>query len=88
MEQSTVQRIQQAYGEKYSHSLMQESKREVSLLLSEDTEQPSSVRERLRQAEQKKQARGQQSKKKNRDSGSDKIFAGVHFERCAPDFSV
>lgn len=50
-EQSAVQRIQQTYGEKYSHSLMQESKREVSRLFSEDTEQPRSVRERLRQAE-------------------------------------
>lgn len=68
MEQSAVQRIQQAYGERYRHSLMQESKREVSRLMNEDTEQPHSVRERLRQAEQKKQAREQQSKKKNRDS--------------------
>jgi chromosome segregation ATPase len=67
-EQSAVQRIQQAYGEKYSHSLMQESKREVSRLLSEDTEQPRSIRERLRQAEEKKQAREQQTKKKSRDS--------------------
>ena len=67
-EQSAVQRIQQTYGEKYNHSLMQESKREVFRLLNEDTEQPRSVRERLRQAEQKKQAREQQSKKKNRDS--------------------
>ena len=67
-EQSAVQRIQQTYGEKYSHSLMQESKREVSRLMNEETEQPRSVRERLRQAEQKKQARKQQPKKKSRDS--------------------
>ena len=67
-EQSAIQRIQQTYGEKYSHSLMQESKREVSRLLSKDAEQPRSVRERLRQAEQKKQTREQQQKKKNRDS--------------------
>ena len=68
MEQRAIQSIRQAYGEKYSHSLMQESKREVSRLLSEDAEQPRSVRERLRQAEQKKQAREQQPKKKSRDS--------------------
>jgi hypothetical protein len=72
MEQSAVQRIQQTYGEKYSHSLMQESKRDVSRLMNEEIEQPRSrsrsVLERLRQAEQKKQAREQQPKKKNRDS--------------------
>lgn len=33
LEQSAIQRIRQAYGEKHSHSLMQESKREVSRLL-------------------------------------------------------
>ena len=43
--------------------MMLESKRDVSRLLNEDTELRS-VREHLRQAEQKKQSREQQSKKK------------------------
>ena len=68
VEQSAIQRIQQAYGDKYNHALMQESKRETSRLLNEDTDYPRSVRERLRQAEQNKQNREQQPKKKNRDS--------------------
>lgn len=68
VEQSAIQRIQQAYGDKYNHALMQERKRETSRLLNEDTDYPRSIREHLRQAEQKKQTREQQSKKKSRDS--------------------
>ena len=67
VEQSAIQRIQQAYGDKYNYALMQESKREMSRLLNEDTDYPRSVRERLRQAEQKKQTREQQPKE-TRDS--------------------
>ncbi len=63
MEQSATRHIKQACGEKYSYSMMLESKRDVSRLLNEDTELRS-VREHLRQAEQKKQSREQQSKKK------------------------
>lgn len=57
-----------SYGDKYNHALMQERKRETSRLLNEDTDYPRSIREHLRQAEQKKQTREQQSKKKSRDS--------------------
>ncbi len=67
VEQSAIQRIQQAYGDKYNHALMQESKRETSRLLNEDTDYPRSVRERLRQAEQQAHREQQPKKRENRD---------------------
>lgn len=62
--------------------MMHDSKRDVANLLYEETE-TRSIRERLRQKQQQ-QAQQKQNKKNAEIIGSDKISAGVHFERCTP----
>ena len=65
-ERSAVDRVKNAYGEKYDPMMMHDSKRDVANLLHEEAE-TRSIRERLRQKQQQ-QAQQKQNKKKSRDS--------------------
>lgn len=64
MERSAVDRVQAAYGGKYNPLVMYDSKRDVAVMLHEETE-AHSVRERLRQKQQTQQ---KQNKKNSRDT--------------------
>ena len=55
-ERSAIARMQSAYGDKYQPFMMYDSKRDVSEMLSEETE-PLSIRERLRQKQQTQRQR-------------------------------
>ena len=64
-EQSAIQRVQDAYGDKYNLLMMFESRRDVSELLNEEME-ARSLRERLRQ-KQRRQKTDQQRKPKHHE---------------------
>ncbi len=57
-----VQRVQEAYGDKYDRTRMSDSKRSVSALLGEEAEERS-VTEKLRMLQQKQKQQQQQTKK-------------------------
>ena len=65
MDRSTISRIQTAYESQYSPFTMAEARRDVSNMLDEYEEEPSSVRERLRNHQQKQTAL--RKKEKDRD---------------------
>lgn len=64
-EQSAIQRVQDAYGDKYNLLMMFESRRDVGELLNEEME-ARSLRERLRQKQQRKKT-DQQRKPKHHE---------------------
>ncbi len=61
-ELKAVQRVQEAYGDKYDRTRMSDSKRSVSALLGEEAEERS-VTEKLRMLQQKQKQKQQQTKK-------------------------
>lgn len=65
-EQSAIQRVQDAYGDKYNLRMMFDSKRDVSELLNEEME-ARSLRERLRQKQQQRKKTDQQRKPKHHE---------------------
>ena len=60
-ERNSIQRVQEAYGDKYNLLMMFDSRREVGALLNEEVE-ARSLRERLRQKQQRRQKTDQQRK--------------------------
>ena len=64
MERSAVDRVQAAYGGKYNPLVMYDSKRDVAVMLHEETE-ARSIRKHLRQKQQTQQ---KQNKKNSRDT--------------------
>lgn len=60
-ERNAIQRVQEAYGDKYDTLMMFDSRREVGALLNEEVE-ARSLRERLRQKQQRRQKTDQQRK--------------------------
>lgn len=65
-ERNSIQRVQEAYGDKYNLLMMFDSRREVGALLNEEVE-ARSLRERLRQKQQRRQKTDQQRKPKHHE---------------------
>lgn len=67
MEQDTIHKLQERYGDKYSHMTMVDSKREVSLLLDEYAEGQTIQQTKREQQRTLRQERRQTQPKKKRD---------------------
>ncbi len=64
-ERSAADRLTAAYGQKYDHRLMHDSRRDVAALLNEEAGKQS-IRERLRQHQKEQSQQRQQQKSKHR----------------------
>ena len=85
-ERSAVDCVKSAYGEKYDPMLMHDSKRDVANLLHEESDTRSVPGVHSPETATAVTAKAEQ--RRIETVGSDKISAGLHFERCTPDFSV
>ena len=85
-ERSAIDKAKAAYGEKYDPMMMYDSKRDVANLLHEEAEVRSGLCGISCAGNSNNRYSKSRTRRKVETVGSDKISAGVHFERCAPAF--